>query len=347
MTDTDLFHLLDDVIVEASQSSIPWVIPDLLYYRGAFLIAGSPKVGKSTMVADMVRARIKGEPWAGLNVAAGPVLLLTEEGPMPTAWRWHRATGDNPSVTVLFRHEALTAWAEDRLQSIGGPAVKDDAWTFTAWITRRVREWIEGQRNPLVIVDTLATWGGIEDENSASEATAAISQWTRLAQDTGSCVLLVHHMRKSGGSNGEGIRGSSAILGTADGSWEVGRVTDSPTDTRRRIQVLSRMAFPTDLTMEYSPDTGAYSMAEDGPALGEIEDWLSIVPQDGEGRTMADLVSLWEVAKSTAYRRAGTLLNLGRLRREERSHGRATAWHHWAVPAAFVPRRPSREQDED
>jgi hypothetical protein len=251
---------------------------------------------------------------------------------MPTAWRWHRA-GD---MEVMFRFEAAEQWATERREAVtvGMPRSVADEWTFTAWTLRRVRSWLEGQRRAVVIVDTLAAWGGIEDENDAAQATGAVMAWTRLAQESGACVLLVHHVRKSGGNFGEAIRGSSAILGTADGSWEIGRVSEDATDTRRRVNVLSRMAFPTELTIAYDPDSGAYSVAE--PVTAAVDEWLSVIPPDGDGLTINDLAGLWEVSRQTAQRRATTLLDGGRIRRAESRSGRSIAWRYWSVDSTPV-----------
>src|SRR5450756_336869 len=101
---SDLFHTLGDVVLDAEENPAPWVILDNWYYGGAFIIAGPPKIGKTTMVADVVRARMAGTLWAGMNVKQGPVLLLTEEGPVPTAYHWHRAADE---MGVLLRYEAL------------------------------------------------------------------------------------------------------------------------------------------------------------------------------------------------------------------------------------------------
>jgi len=176
------------------------------------------------MIADVMRARMTGTPWAGLDVKPGPVLLVTEEGPMPTAYHWWRAH----EMGVMFRYEALDAWAAENADPPDPYMPRevrqrsDEYHSFGAWLQRRLHEWCEGQRNALIIVDTLATWSDVADENDARQMTAAISSWCRFAQETGACVLLIHHTRKGAASMG----GHSGKLGhPRDGRWIV---VDSP-----------------------------------------------------------------------------------------------------------------------
>ena len=44
-----------------------------------------------------------------------------------------------------------------------------------------------------------------------------LSYVRKLAQETNTSILLVHHARKSDGEGGDNTRGSSAILGGVDG----------------------------------------------------------------------------------------------------------------------------------
>ncbi len=338
------FQLIDDIAQDASERPVPWIIHDMAYLQGTFLVPGAPKVGKSTMLADIMRARLDNAQWAGKDVKTGPVLLLTEEGPMPTAFRWHRASG----MHVLLRYIALQAWTEARDDAtfgdgpppgIGGEAADHirDYWSFQNWLLREVGEWLDENPRALVIVDTLAVWSGMADENDASEATRSISVWTRLAQEYNACVLLVHHMRKGGGSNGEAIRGSSAILGTADGYWEVTRVSDAPTDTRRKVNVITRMSFPLTMTVSYDRETGLYTEVTKDAVAPTAETWLDAIPEDGEGITLALLGTRWGIGRSTVQDRLARLEADGLVRKDTVKAGRTSQLRYWREPSASRP----------
>ena len=64
----------------------------------------------------------------------------------------------------------------------------------------------------MVIVDTLATATAGADENSAKDMTTVFSNCSRIKDETGAHVSLVHHMNKQGGQ----IRGHSSIYANTD-----------------------------------------------------------------------------------------------------------------------------------
>jgi len=121
-------------------------------------------------------------------------LLVTEEGGVAVV---HKTEGLR-QLDVLDRRAALSA-------GLSFPGVLDVIGT-----------WAVSHTDGLVFIDTLAIWGQIENENDASEAGRVVAQVTALAQATDMAVMLIHHARKSGGDNGEAIRGSGAILATVD-----------------------------------------------------------------------------------------------------------------------------------
>jgi hypothetical protein len=70
-----------------------------------------------------------------------------------------------------------------------------------------------GLSQALVVFDTLNKMLGVSDENSSSVVGSVMSGATRIATETNSAALIVHH---GGKSNSGAPRGSSAIHGSAD-----------------------------------------------------------------------------------------------------------------------------------
>jgi RecA-family ATPase len=68
----------------------------------------------------------------------------------------------------------------------------------------------------LVIVDTLARFWNVVDENSASNVGAQMDKILDLVRTSGAAFLLLHHLRKSNGTGGDDIRGSGDLFANAD-----------------------------------------------------------------------------------------------------------------------------------
>jgi hypothetical protein len=336
--------LIEDIVNDWEGRDVPWAVHGLAYYGGTTLVSAPPKIGKSTFLADLARARTNNEAeWIGRALRGdGPTLLLTEEGAFPTAFRWHRST----ELAVMLWHEAIRAHnaTMEGVYPRGGPGTTREQveqqrafWSFRSWTLREVREWLDGQRQAMVIVDTLARWAGIADENDASEVTKVIGEYMQVAQDTGSSVILVHHARKGGGKDGEAIRGSGAVLGTVDVAAELFRKAEG--SDQRRLDLRGRVIFDESTVLDYDRDTGVYSVGVDTSAP-VAETWVNAVPDDGTGMSIDALVVAWgNIPKSTAQNRAASLVKNDRLRRETVATGKgAPAYRYWRNGHAGSPR---------
>ncbi len=298
-------------------TEIPWRCRPIAYAGGVTLIAGPPKAGKSTLAAQLQRCCETGEPFLGAwPVMVGPALLVTEEGGVAVVYK----------TNGLHRLDIL-----DRRAAAG--------LTF-AQVLAAVGQWGAAHPGGLVFIDTLAIWAGIENENDASEATKAVAAVTLLAQSTGLAIALVHHVRKSGGDNGEAIRGSGAILATVDIAVELSRV-DAHSDDRW-LDVQGRVIMPERFLLTFDRLTRTYALGDRAEArLEDIEADLAGIPADGPGLTRNELQGLWQ---KDPRARAEQLLNVGRLRLAYVKVGRYWGNRYWSVPAVWTP--PMRDLDD-
>lgn len=274
-------HLDLIVTIDAYRATVPtsilWIAEPFVYAGGVTLLSGPPKGGKSTLVAQLQRAReTRDDVFLGDHVVPGPVLLLTEES----------------GVAVTYKADGLTKlYVLDRRTVVQAELSWSDILGLVQrWCDARAEE--DELHPPLVIVDTLAVWAGIKDENDASEATQALAAVMVLAANTGAGVIVVHHSRKGGGKDGEAIRGSSAILATPDVAAELSVASEGSDD--RWLDLRGRVIHPTRLRLAFDRDTNAYSLVDQAVIhRSELTKAVSKVPADGPGLSRTELRELW------------------------------------------------------
>ena len=198
------------VVVENAPAEPAWSWRGYLALYVLALLAGRPKVGKSTLAMALVAAAVRGEAFLGLPAKAGGVLLLTEER-RDTLAEKARILGlmdSGAPVYVLTRHDAGTRpWAE---------------------IVRQAMTFCREHELDVLIVDTLDRWTGLrgDAENSAGAVNEAMEP-LQFAAASGLAVLALSHQRKSGGEYGEAVRGSNAFTGAVDVVIELERPSRS------------------------------------------------------------------------------------------------------------------------
>jgi hypothetical protein len=117
----------------------------------------------------------------------------------------------------------------------------------------------------LVIVDNLRDVSGKVDENSA-EMGNVLSHFRRLAEDTRSAVVIVHHQRKSSGFTGragDALRGHSSIEAALDLALLVEReeYADSVKVTATKVRGADVYPFGALFTYEHKPGTAELAKA--------------------------------------------------------------------------------------
>ena len=187
-----------DELVAKVPPNIVWVVPGLVAIGAVTELTGQPKeAGKSTLVRAMVASMLAGSTFAGAPTMRSSVVMLSEERDhtLSHAIAQHKiASGE---VRVLQRH---------RLE--GGPSWPQIVEASVAEMKRI------GAR--VLVVDTLSYWAlGDADENSASDALKGMEPLLKAATE-GIAIIIVRHMRKSGGETVTSARGSSAITGAVD-----------------------------------------------------------------------------------------------------------------------------------
>ncbi len=155
----------------------PPVIEGLLY-AGAYLFVGAPKVGKSFLMAQLAYHVSMGLPLWGYAVRQGTVLYLAlEDDHRRLQERLYRMFGADSAGDLYLSicAKQLGSGLEKQLKGF-------------------VREHTDTR---LIIIDTLQKIreaGG--DKYSYANDYEVITRLKRFADESGVCLLLVHHTRK-------------------------------------------------------------------------------------------------------------------------------------------------------
>lgn len=186
-------------------------LPSLAWAGRLSVLAAREKEGKSTLASSGASAVASGRTFLGQATIEGLVVWVAlEEHPADVVQRFTRFDA-NPSQVVIA--EKLKAPLKE--------------------IECAARE----LRPVLIVIDTLAALAAdlVRDPSSSSEWTKVMSRLARIARETDTAVLVLHHSRKSDGQ----YRDSSAIGAGCDVMLEM----DTPPDatTGRRIRGRGRI----------------------------------------------------------------------------------------------------------
>ena len=176
------------------QLKVQYVVDGLIPAGGVTMLAGIPKVGKSTLARNLALAVAQGRgEWLGRSVARGPALYLTMEG-----------------------REAAVAEHFRDMEANGGDPLHVGVWRDLhdpmAHVVAKIRE----TGAVLCVIDPLFRFLELDDGNDYAKATKATQQLIDVAAETGCAVVVVHHARKAGGQHGEEVLGSTGLSGMGD-----------------------------------------------------------------------------------------------------------------------------------
>ena len=188
---------LYDTDFEAQESLV-----DGLLYRGTYLFAGSPKVGKSFMMAQLAYHISTGTPLWNYRVRKATVLYFALEDDYPRLQRrLYQMFGADGTDNLYFATQCKTV--------NGG-------------LEDQIRGFIQEHPDTgLVIIDTLKrvreTGGADYSYGSDYDVVAKLKA---LADNYKVTMLIVHHTRKQQADDKfDTISGTNGLLGAADGAF--------------------------------------------------------------------------------------------------------------------------------
>jgi len=313
-------------LLSESPAEPDWIWPGYVAPGSITLLAGRPKVGKSTLLFALMAAIDGGSTFCGRRLRTVPIVLLSEERRSTITEKARVRSWTAEGVSILLHHTAYAlAWAD---------------------IVRHASTHVGSAG--LVVVDTLADFAGLgaDAENNAGAIQSAMRPLLEIAGD-GCAVLVVSHQRKAAGEHGEAVRGSNALTAAVDIVVELERAPGSIGDHGRVLKAMSRYsATPDDLVVRRTDhEYEAIGELASATAASELQRVVTRLAELGEV-TAQDLAEAAGLSKGTAQRRLADLLSGGRVVRSGNGNkGDPYRWRLASDPTSRNPYGPIKSGD--
>ncbi len=176
-------------------------IIDGLLYSGLYLFVGSPKIGKSFLMAQLAYHISTGTPIWNYKVSKGTVLYLALED-------------DYSRLQKRLYQMFGTDSADNLYLSVSASQLNDG-------LDKQLESFIMKHADTkLIIIDTLQKVREVSSDYSYSNDYEIISRLKKFADNNKICMILVHHTRKQKSDDSfDMISGTNGLLGAADGAF--------------------------------------------------------------------------------------------------------------------------------
>lgn len=239
MMDPAYLHTVSmNELYETVYSSRPPLIDGLLY-PGTYLFVGAPKLGKSFFMAQLAYHISTGLPLWKFPVKQGTVLYLAlEDDYKRLQERLFRMFGTDSAENLFFSISAKQL----------GNGLEEQLQRFTQ----------EHSGTNLIIIDTLQKIREIGgDSYSYANDYEIITRLKQFANDSGVCLLLVHHTRKQQANDRfDMISGTNGLLGAADGAFLLQK--EKRTSNDATLDISGRDQQDQRLYLKRNPETLAW-----------------------------------------------------------------------------------------
>lgn len=277
--------------IEEADPDTEWIWNEMIA-RGAFIgFIAKPKVGKTTLIYELAVKVALGLPFLGRATRRSAVLVLALEEHQREVKRRLRSLGAENLENLHLMIGSLDA---------------------TEGTFAQLKRTVAGRSIGLIIIDTLNSFWGVDDENDAAQVTRASKPILDLARSTNAAIVAIHHARKSEGEFGDEIRGSGSLFSLLDTAFILKR---HEVDTQRKLSAISRMPeTPPELIVELR--LHGYECLGDASAAGrqarleKLATALTTEPQTAKELSLRSGVPL-----RSAHKLIDDLLSSGRASR--------------------------------
>ena len=283
-----------DTIMGAQDMSHGWLVEGFWGRRSHGIVAGQPKVFKSTFVQDLSVSVASGKPFLGRYKVhdPGPVLIIQNENTASMIKdrneKMMAHKGLVGKVVKLNRRNLRVRYP----QSLPIYYINQRGFTFDDEEQKKIIEDTVKEIKPvLVIFDPLyLMFGG--DINSAKELQGVLKWLLDMKNNCGTAIMLVHHYNKGTGESrgGQKMLGSVTLHGWVESAWYMRRNIEKEKE-REVIDANAQIDEPSYIILEREfRQMGSYPEVELSIKLGDYgtPDYeVSAEIYDPEGKTQS------------------------------------------------------------
>lgn len=274
--------LVSDVVswadMDAKEEKREWIWENYIAKGDISVMSAFYKAGKSTFLRCLYHSIGKEEEFVGQTTTKTKILVISEES--PHLWVDYRSGFKKKDVKhVLVSARPLSA-------SIG-----TKNWEK---MIREVAIYCEENEIGLVVFDSISNFWQVDDENQAPQVKKAlVPLWELTNKNIG--VFLVHHDKKSGGKEGQSLRGSSAFGAFVDHILIFRRENGDSASRMRTLNYFGRSPDAVqNMMMEYTL-SGEYKYVGDPYQYSQrakVEKAIELF-KTKKGLTRQDFTTLW------------------------------------------------------
>ena len=205
-------------MVATAPPAVPWLAPPMLPRAALVALYAPGGDGKSLLALALAAAIAHGGELAGIECEQGATVYLDAEN---------------------GEHEI-----HRRVHTLGLPASGVEVADASRLDLRRdivEVETVVRERTPdLLVLDSFRSMTPGMDENDTSQTARALGPLRRLAHESQTSILLIHHANKAG----KDYRGASSIRDSVDVLWHLGRQDGDPDRQRRFLHNVKMRVAP-------------------------------------------------------------------------------------------------------
>ena len=261
---------------EVDSEPVEWLWEPYIPYGAISLIQGDGEMGKTTLSLAIAAAVTKGEPL--------PMVSDSTESYRDGEGYAVPVFTSPANVVVQNGEDSLNRTIKPRLEKLGADCSRifsiDDEDVALTYTDKRIEQTILETNAKFVIIDPVQAFWGKANMNAANGVRPILKQLGAVAERTGCAIILVGHLRKSGGRASYRGLGSIDIFSAARSVLTIGRV-DVSSNIRIVVHNKSNLApaGPAQ-TFGLDPATGFYWAGETDADVDEV--------MNGSGRNRSE-----------------------------------------------------------